>query len=425
MDVLEIKPLELAPDARLTMPGSKSYTQRALIAAALAEGISTLKGALLSDDTVHLMEALASLGVRILVREEGIIVYGGGGRITRPTGEIRLGNNGTAMRFLVGIVSLGSGRYVLTGDRRLCERPIGSLVDALRDLGIEANTKGQSGFPPVVVQANGFPGGKVVLRNIESSQFLSSLLMCGPYGHNDLVIELEGDIPSLPYVEMTLEVMKKYGVEVVHDGLRRFVVKGGQIYHARQYVIEGDASSASYFFLIVALCGGRVRIDNIPPRTLQGDIGILNIMEMLGCTVARGDEWVSLSGAPLLPGPLRLDLKDMPDMVPNVAVLAAVRSGQTVIENVQHLRMKESDRLAALAAELRKTGIHVTESRDGLTIEGGKPHAAEIETYDDHRIAMSFAALGLAVPGMKIINPGCVNKSFPAYWEELEGLRGR
>lgn len=423
MDVVEIKPLDRSPDARLIMPGSKSYTQRALIAASLAEGVSVLEGALLSEDTLHLIDALRCVGADILIRDDKIVVRGTGGCISGSGRVIQLGSNGTAMRFLIGLVSLGSGTYILTGDQRLCERPVGQLLEALKALGVAARSLNDTGCPPVEIKADGLRGGHVRLQDIESSQFVSSLLLCAPYGRQDAVIELSGAVPSLPYIDMTLEVMRSFEVKVEHTGSNRYAVKIGQKYQAKQYVVEGDASSASYFFLIVALCGGRVRIENISPRTLQGDIRILDIMERLGCIVSRGDDWVKMSGEPLLPGLFTFDLKDIPDMVPTLAILAAVRPGRTVIENVSHLRLKESDRLAAITTELRKTGVKVEDTKDGLIIEGGKPHGAEIETYDDHRIAMSFAVLGLTVPGMKIRNPGCVGKSFPEFWSVLEKLR--
>ena len=423
MDVVEIKPLDRSPDARLVIPGSKSYTQRALIAASLAEGVSVLEGALLSEDTVHLIDALRFVGTDILIRDDKIIIRGTGGRIGGSGRVIQLGNNGTAMRFLIGLVSLSSGTYVLTGDQRLCERPVGQLLEALKTMGVDARSLNGSDCPPVEIKANGLRGGNVTLQDIESSQFVSSLLLCAPYGRQDAMIELTGAVPSLPYIDMTMEVMHSFGVEAEHTGSNRYVVKSGQKYQAKQYIVEGDASSASYFFLVVALCGGRVRIENISPRTLQGDIRMLDIMEKLGCTVSRGDDWVRMAGQPLLQGLFTFDLKDIPDMVPTLAILAAVRPGRTVIENVSHLRLKESDRLAAITTELRRTGVQVENKEDGLIIEGGKPHGAEIETYDDHRIAMSFAALGLAVPGMRIRNPGCVAKSFPGFWGVLEKLR--
>ena len=417
----EIEPLRNL-DASVPIPGSKSFTQRGLAVASLAEGKSLLQNALLSEDSTYLMEALRNLGAEIRIEGKDIQVTGTGGRLKNPGKSLYLGNNGTAMRFLTSLVSLGEGEYTLTGTERLCRRPIGALVEALRSLGVEASSRGEDGFPPVVVNAAGLPGGSVVFKDIVSSQFVSSLMICAPYARKETVIELEGPIRSYPYLEMTREVMEAFGVPVHRDLPNRFRVSGREQYRSREYRVEGDASSASYFFLAAAICKGRVRVENLTPRTRQGDIGILTVLEELGCRVMRGDNWVEVWGGELKRGEYAFDFGNMPDMVPGLAVLAARRFGRTLIRNVGHLRFKESDRLKALATELRKIGIPVQESEDGLAIEGGPAKGAKIETYDDHRIAMSFAILGLAVPGISIQNPDCVGKSFPDFWEKLGGL---
>ena len=418
---MEIKPIKHL-DATAKVPGSKSYTQRAMIIGALAEGRSFLRGALLSEDTQYLIDSLRSLGSEILIRDEDIIISGTSGHIRNPGQDIYLGDNGTAMRFLAGLVSLGNGEFTLTGSPRLRERPIKTLLDALRILGVDARSKGEPGFPPVVVHATGIRGGRVILTNIDSSQYISSLLICAPFAQKDTVIELQGRTPSLPYIDMTMEIMREFGVEVIRETPRRYSVKSSQRYEAKRYRIEGDVGSASYFFLAAALCKGRVRVQNIDPRTLQGDIKLLPIMERLGCTVVRGDHWVEVIGGELTPGEYIFDLGDMPDMVPTLSMLAAIRPGRTIIKNVPHLRIKESDRLKALVAELRKTGVRAQERDDGIIIDGHMPHGAEIETYNDHRIAMSFAILGLVIPGMRIKDRNCVNKSFPGFWEELKKM---
>jgi 3-phosphoshikimate 1-carboxyvinyltransferase len=422
MESVEITSVKHPLEATVTMPGSKSYTQRALVLAALAEGKSVLRNPLVAEDTSHLLAALRLLGANILSRNGDILVTGTGGRLANPGREIYLGNNGTAMRILTGLVSIGRGTFTLTGDQRLRERPIEPLLAALRSLGIDARSLGREGYPPVVIRTSGLQGGKVTLRDIFSSQYISALLLCAPYGAGDTLIELEGRVPSLPYVDMTIEAMTKFGVDVQRDTAHCYLVKSGQRYRGIRYRIEGDASSASYFFLAAAICQGKVSVENINPRSLQGDIGFLSLLETLGCSVIWEKNRVELAGRELHGGDRVFDLGDMPDMVPTLAVLAALRPGRTVIENVAHLRLKESDRLSALATELGKTGIPVEERKDGLIITGGQPHGAEIETYNDHRIAMSFAILGLAVPGMSIRNPACVSKSFPGFWGELEKL---
>jgi 3-phosphoshikimate 1-carboxyvinyltransferase len=418
---MEIKPIKDL-DATVKIPGSKSYTQRALIIGSLAKGTSFLRNALLSEDTEYLIEGLKSLGSEILIVDEDMIISGINGNIRNPRREIYLGNNGTAMRFLTSLVSLGEGVFTLTGDRRLRERPIKPLLDALKILGVDARSNNEGGYPPVVVRANGLRGGRVTLTGIDSSQYVSSLLICAPLAENDIVIELLGHIPSLPYIGMTIEVMKEFGVEVIGETPNRYSVKSAQRYEGKRYRIEGDVSSASYFFLAAALVRGRVRVQDINPQTLQGDIKVLPIMERLGCTVTRGGHWVEVVGGDLPPGECIIDLGDMPDMVPTLSVLGAIRPGRTVIEKVSHLRTKESNRLKALVTELRKTGVKADERDDGLVIDGDRPHGAEIETYNDHRIAMSFAILGLRTPGIVIKDQGCVNKSFPGFWEEMKKL---
>jgi 3-phosphoshikimate 1-carboxyvinyltransferase len=418
---MEIKPITHLK-ATVTVPGSKSYTQRALIIAALAEGESVLQNALIAEDTHYLMEALKALGAEVQVTGHEVMVTGTGGLLRNPGDAIYLGNNGTAMRLLTVVAALGRGLITLTGSERLCQRPIKPLLDALSRMGVEAHTQNNDGCPPVTVHAHGLQGGKVIFADIESSQYISAMLICAPYAQNDTVIELQGQIPSLPYVAMTVEVMEAFGVTVDHDSPSRYGVTSGRHYQAQPYPIEGDCSSASYFFLAAALCKGTVRVEHINPRTLQGDIGLLPIMEELGCRVARGEDWVEVTGGTLAEGEYTYDMGEMPDMVPTLAALAAVRPGRTVITNCPHLRIKESDRLAALATELKKMGVAVYEQEDGLIIEGGSPHGAEIETYNDHRIAMTFACLGLAIPGIRIKDAECVYKSFPGFWDELKKL---
>ena len=422
MDTITIRPLSRTLEAVVTVPGSKSYTQRALILAALARGESLLRQPLVAEDTAHLAAALSSLGAVIKARDGDLLVQGTGGRLENPGREIYLGNNGTAMRILTAVTAIGRGEFLLTGDKRLQERPLAPLLTALNTLGVAARGRHRPGYPPVAIRTSGLPGGRVTLRDLDSSQYVSALLIAAPYAAGDIRIDLAGRIPSRPYLAVTVEAMKEFGVEVREETPDRYLVRGGQCYRGKDYRIEGDASGASYFFLAAALTGGSVEVRNVPLRTRQGDIGFLTLLTELGCNVAARENGVTVGGGPLRDGPRYFDLKDMPDMVPTLAVLAAVRPGRTVIANVAQLRIKESDRLAALATELRKTGVPVIEGADSLVIDGGTPHGAEIETYNDHRIAMSFAVLGLVVPGVKIRNPRCVDKSFPYFWRELNKL---
>jgi 3-phosphoshikimate 1-carboxyvinyltransferase len=420
---VKIKPLEHI-EATVRIPGSKSYTQRAMLIAALAEGQSILRDSLISEDTRILATALGDLGADIRSEGERTVIRGNGGRLARPSREIHLGNNGTAMRLLAGVASLSEGPAVLTGGPRLRERPMKPLLEALTVLGVDVRTDQDKGYPPVTIRGGRLKGGEVVLRDIESSQYVSAILITAPFADEDTVIVLEGRVPSLPYIALTVETMEAFGAKVAVDRPDRFVVKSGQRYRGREYRIEGDVSSASYFLLAAALSRGRVRVENINPRTSQGDIAFLTLLERLGCRVHRGENHVAIEGVELPGGEMTFDLGSMPDMVPTLAVLSALRPGRSVIRNVAHLRFKESDRLAALVNELRKTGIAAEEISDGIAVTGGTPRGASIATYSDHRIAMSFAVLGLVVPGMIIEGEGCVGKSFPGFWNALEGLYG-
>lgn len=417
----EIKPL-LHPRAAVIVPGSKSVTQRAVIIASLAEGETILRNPLRSEDTALLVQALRAIGVRVV--EEGTTFRIKGQRSLQPPHQpLYLGNNGTGIRLLTATVALGQGKFVLTGDRRLHERPISPLVAALRELGVEARTEGNRGTPPVIIDAAGITGGRATLKDIESSQYVSALLIAAPYARDGVEIVLKGHIPSLPYIAMTVDTMKAFGVEVEYLSATHLKVAPRQCYRGCDYAVEGDASSASYFFLIAALTGGRIRVANVHPASRQGDLGILQIFAHLGVAVRADDRGIEVEGNPLVPGFFSFDLGNMPDMVPTLAMLAAMRPGRTAITHVAHLRHKESDRLHALATELRKVGVTVAEEEDGLIIDGGAPKGAEIETYNDHRLAMSFACLGLAVPGMVISGSECVAKSFPTFWDTLEQLR--
>jgi 3-phosphoshikimate 1-carboxyvinyltransferase len=420
-EVVEIRPLGRV-NAELQVPGSKSYSQRALVIASLADGKSMLRNTLVAEDTTHLVEALRLLGAQIVSSGQDVIVTGTGGGIQNPGRELYLGNNGTAMRFLVSVAALGSGDITLTGDPRLCERPLQPLLDGIRSLGVSSTCRHTGGFPPVTVHGGMLQGGRVIFRDIESSQYVSSILIVAPYAAGDVEIEIRGSAVSRPYVEMTRSVMKAFGVSVEKHDENHFSVKSGQSYRGCRYLVEGDLSSASYFFLAAALSGGTVRVTNTNFWTHQGDVRFLRYLKELGCGVAATDQWIEVSGGRLIEGDFTASMEDVPDMVPTMAVLAALRPGRTIIRNVAHLRIKESNRLEALVTELAKTGIRAEETGDGLVITGGTPRGAEIETYNDHRIAMSFAVMGLCVPGMRIRNPGCVGKSFPGFWEEMGKL---
>jgi 3-phosphoshikimate 1-carboxyvinyltransferase len=409
-------------NAVIHVPGSKSYTQRALITASLARGRSVLRDVLISEDTEHLMTALRPLGVSITKQGHDLVVEGTGGRLTTPSSALYLGNNGTGLRFLVSTVSLGHGTFVLDGTPRMRQRPIQPLVDALNQMGVKAVCIEGTRCPPVQVEARGLPGGKTRLDTALSSQYVSSLLLASPYAEEDVEIGISSLIPSWPYVKLTLDVMAQFGVDVsVFEG-RIFRVKAPQAYQPREYVVEGDVSSATYFMAAAAIIGGRVRISNINGNSLQGDLRFLKILETMGCEVSTSEQGVEVAGPLSNHEDLSFDLNDVPDMVPALAVVSAFRKGKTVLRNILHLRVKESDRISALTHELEKIGAQAQKKADGMIIQGTATHGAEIECYNDHRIAMSFAIAGLAIEGISIKDPDCVKKSFPDFWEKLDAL---
>jgi 3-phosphoshikimate 1-carboxyvinyltransferase len=411
-------------NSTVTIPGSKSLTHRALIAAGLAYGKSTLRSFLSCEDTLYTARTLQKLGMNIDITGNIAIVHGNGGQFHQSNiiQEIDLGNSGTSYRLLLSIAALARGQYVFTGRERMKQRPVAYLVNALRALGVDAGYLENEGYPPVLINASGIKGGRVKIPGDISSQYISSLLLSGPYAGSDVTIEIDGELVSKPYIDLTLDVMDAFGVSVEHEDYQVFHVPAGQLYMAREFVIDGDASSASYFWGAAAITGGRIRTDNIHPfKTRQGDIGLLNILKEMGCSILRDDNSVTVTGSPIKG--VNVDMGAMPDMVPTLAVIALFAEGKTTITNVAHLRHKESDRIADTANEIRRIGGRVEEKEDGLIIYGGeKLTGAEIDPHDDHRLAMSFAMAGLKVPGIIIRDEICVSKSFPTFWDLWEAL---
>jgi 3-phosphoshikimate 1-carboxyvinyltransferase len=417
----EIRPLA-STDATLTVPGSKSLTQRALIAAALADGESILHYPLTSEDTEYTSQALAAMGITVAPEREKWRVQGKGGAIATPAQEIFLGNNGTATRFLTSVAALGHGPFTITGDRRMQERPIKPLMEALAGWGVEIRSIQGTGCPPVAIAANGIKGGKTLLPEGKSSQYLSSLLLVAPYARQPAELRVAGEVLSKPYVTMTLAVMRDFGIEATANaGLNHFLIPQG-CYQAREYAVEGDASSASYFWAAAAVTGGRVTVANVPSPSLQGDAVLVDILARMGCGVERSPGGITVTGTRELRG-VEVDMGDCPDVVPTLAVIASFAKGRTVITNIAHLRIKECDRLHVMVTELAKLGVRAEERPDAMIIEGRTDenplHGAEIETHHDHRIAMSLAVAGLVVPGVRILGEECVVKSFPDFWERF------
>lgn len=419
----EITPVDTI-NGVVSIPGSKSITQRALIAAALADGVSTLHGPLVSEDTNYSSAALAQMGVSVEKGERSWRIHGTGGRIDEPEDDIYLGNNGTATRFLTSVASLGDGEFIIDGDERMRTRPIGPLIEALKGWGVDIESIEGSGCPPLSILASGLDGGRTVLPEGKSSQYLSSLLLVAPYARETAELAVRGEILSKPYVAMTLEVMAAFGVEAEAeiDFSRFSIPRGG--YRAREYHIEGDASNASYFWAAAAVTGGSVTVDNVPVPSLQGDAMLLPLLARMGCDVEQSGGGIRVEGPERLES-ISVDMGDMPDVVPTLAVVAAFAEGATEISNIAHLRIKECDRLSATAVELTKMGVRVEEFSDRLIIHGrggASMHGAVIETYHDHRMAMSMAIAGLRVEGVRISGEECVAKSFPSFWDHFSRL---
>ena len=417
---LEIRPVQQPVDANVILPGSKSYTNRALPLAALAHGPSVVREALFSDDTRYMAAALRALGIEVREDESTrtFWVSGAGGAIPASAAELFVGNSGTTARFLTAMLALGHGDYLVDGLEPMRRRPIEPLLDALRQLGVDARSTHGTGCPPLRVRSAGFAGGSARLSGTESSQYLSALLMVGPLSRNGLEIEIVGDLVSKPYVQLTFASMAAFCATGSHENFRRFQVPGGQRYVGTDYVVEPDASAASYFFALAAATGGRIRVDHLGAGSRQGDLGFVDVLEQMGCTVARASEYTEVWGPHRLRG-VEVDMQGISDTAQTLAAIAPLADGPTVIRGVAHIRHKETDRIAALTAELLRLGIDVEELPDGLIVRPGPIRPATVQTYDDHRMAMSFAVLGCAAPGVTIANPDCVAKTFPDFFASL------
>ncbi len=417
-------------DAALRPPGSKSLTNRYLACLALADGASTIHHASVSDDGLAMAEGLAQLGVKVEIDQdaERMTVHGLGGRMTVDDALINVGHAGTAMRFLTALSCLARGRVRLDGSARMRERPIGPLVDVLRDLGAQIGYELTDGCPPLTMLAEGLVGGRATFDRTPSSQYVSAVLMAAPYAANDVLLEVRGGMVSRPYLDMTLDVMRAAGVEVL-EHQDRFIVAATQRYGASEVDIEPDASGATYLWAAAAITGGRVRVQGLTRASRQGDAAFVDVLEQMGATVREGPDYLEVQGPPVdAQGRPRLrgvdvDLNVMPDTVQTLAVVALFADGPTTVRNVANLRIKETDRIAALEAELTKLGARVETRSDGLTVHPtAEPTGAEIATYDDHRMAMALALAGLRIPGVVINDAQCVSKSYPRFWDDFGKL---
>jgi len=414
-----------AVEGTVRVPGSKSITNRALILAALAEGVSRLDGALVAEDSEVLVRALSALGFRVEARGSHLAVHGEAGRVPAPRADLDVRLSGTSMRFLTALCALGTGRYRLDGNARMRERPIQDLLAALAGLGVKARSEGANGCPPVVVDARGLPGGAAEIAGGRSSQYLSAILMTAPYAASPVTLRVAGELQSKPFVDMTVALMRDFGVAVERDGYRSFAVPRGR-YRSRHLDVEGDAMAAGYFWAAAAVTGGRVTVANLGRGTRQGDARLTEVLAAMGCEVRWGD------GSCEVRGPRRgrlqggdFDLNDMPDQAQTLAAVALFAGSTVTIRNVWNLRIKETDRLAALATELRRLGARVEEGEGSLTVhplERAPARSVVVETYGDHRMAMAMAVVGARLPGVAIRDPGCVAKTYPSFFDDFLGL---
>jgi 3-phosphoshikimate 1-carboxyvinyltransferase len=426
-DRFTVEPLRAPPRAAVRVPGSKSITNRALVLAALSSGKGStceLRGALRSEDTEVMVDSLHALGFEVEAEwpaETVRVAKNRDGIIPAAAADLFVANSGTTMRFLTAMLALGRGRYRLDGVPRMRERPVDDLLAALRQLGVRAVSERDNGCPPVVVESGGLAGGRTRIKGDISSQFLSGLLMAAPLASGEVIIDVDSPIVSWPYVALTVAMLRQWGFVIKTPSPRQFIVPGGQSSPLRSYLIEPDASAASYFWAAAAVTGGEVYVEGLNGHSQQGDVRFLDVLEEMGCTVVQGEFGSTVRG-----GPLRgvdVDMNDISDTVMTLGAVACFAEGPTTVRNVAHIRHKETDRLAALAAELRRVGAGVEEFADGLTITPRPLRGAEVETYNDHRMAMSLALVGLRVPGVVVKNPGCVGKTYPGFFTDLDKLR--
>ena len=427
-DILPIHPSPGPVRGTVRPPGSKSYTNRALVLAALAAGHSRIEGALFSDDTLHMARGLTALGIPIGLDESAqrFDVAGCAGKLVADRASVFVGNSGTTARFLTPVMALGKGVFELDGDAAMRQRPLQPLLDALVSLGVDATSVRGNGCPPIRIESSGLDGGSVRVQGSISSQYFSALLMVAPCTRRGITIDVAGDLVSKPYIDITAQAMNAFGAAFERAGFARFAVAPGS-YRATAYDVEPDASAASYFFAAAAVTRGSVVVPGLGARSLQGDLGFVRLLERMGCRVRQTDTETEVTGPHKLNG-IEADMSDLSDTAQTLAAVAPFAEGPTRVRGIGFIRRKETNRVAAVVTELRRAGIRAEEEDDGFVVYPGAPSPADIETYNDHRMAMSFAVMGLATPGIRIRNPACVSKTFPRFFDELATLvtkRGR
>jgi 3-phosphoshikimate 1-carboxyvinyltransferase len=420
---VRIHPSQGAVNGTIRIPGSKSMTNRALILAALAEGSSEIKGILKSDDSYWCMDSLRKLGASVRVEGETAYVDGCGGVWPNRSGELYVGAAGTVARFLPGALAVGSGDWTLRGSRRMSERPLSPLLDALASLGARFDYGQSAGCLPFTLHAGGLQGGEVTLSGSTSSQFISGLLLAAPYAKEPVSVNIDGEVVQWDYVQMTLGMMALFGVTpVVSADGQSIVVRPGR-YQARSCSLEPDVSTCCYFWAAAALTSGCVRIEGIDAgRTSQPDIELLDVLERMGCDVVRGGGFVEVRGVRQLKGGFTISMKKWSDQTLTIAALAPFADGPITLKDAEHIRYHECDRISAICAELGKLGIPVEEHPDGLTVYPAGPTPALLDSHDDHRMAMALSLIGLKVRDIRITDPGCVSKTCPGYFEQLSSL---
>ncbi|TBL71114.1 3-phosphoshikimate 1-carboxyvinyltransferase [Paenibacillus thalictri] len=406
----------------LTVPGSKSLTNRALIIAALADGVSELTGILRSDDSYWCLESLRKLGVQAMVEGDKATVIGEKGRWPVAAGELYVGAAGTVARFLPAALAAAQGSWRLTGSRRMSERPLAPLLNALAGLGARIHYESAEGCLPLRLEADGLAGGETALPGSVSSQYISGLLIAAPYAKRPLTLRIDGQVVQRDYVEMTLDMMRAFGVEpyISGDG-QSFVIEPGE-YQARSLRLEPDVSTCGYFWALAAQTNGRVRVRGINAQTRQPDIELLDVLEKMGCSVTRGGDFIGMSGPARLKGGFTVSMKRWSDQTLTLAALAVFADAPITMTDAAHIRHHECDRIAAICRELRKLGIQADEHPDGLTVHPGMPRPVLLDPHDDHRMAMALSLIGVKAGGIRIANPGCVSKTCPDYFDRLQTL---
>jgi 3-phosphoshikimate 1-carboxyvinyltransferase len=405
-------------DVRVDAPPSKAHTLRALIIGSLSDGETRIYNPLLGDDQRNVIECLKRLGVEIEVRGDKLIVEGAGGRYTPVKDELNVGESGVGMNFLTSAVNLSYKPVVITGSKRITERPIREVVEGLRQLGCKIDYLGKEGFPPIKVHGGGIAGGEAQIRGGECSQYFSSIVISSPYAENKVTLKCIDEMTEKPYFDISLQMMAEFGVKAKNNNYKQIEIPKGR-YSAREITIEGDYSSASFFFLAGAICKTKVTIKGLRSDTKQGDRAFVVLMEKMGCEVSERGEGICIQGRELTA--IEEDMSDLPDLVPPLAIACAFANGESHLTNIGHLRNKECDRLAVMTSELVKMGVDARCDESSLIIKGGgKIHGARIDPHNDHRIAMSFAVAGLATGNQAIDNEMCVAKSFPDFWERFE-----